>query len=83
MTPRTILPAAAVTWIALAGAAAAHVDHGGAGGFISGFTHPILGWDHVAAMVAVGLWGHSSGARRSGSCRSSSRSSWRSPPRPA
>ena len=19
--------------------------------------HPILGWDHVAAMVAVGLWG--------------------------
>ncbi|MBA6412509.1 HupE/UreJ family protein [Parahaliea sp. F7430] len=28
-----------------------------AGGFSSGFMHPILGWDHVAAMVAVGLWG--------------------------
>ncbi|MEY8876513.1 MAG: HupE/UreJ family protein [Leptothrix sp. (in: b-proteobacteria)] len=28
-----------------------------AGGFISGFFHPILGWDHVVAMVAVGLWG--------------------------
>lgn len=27
------------------------------GGFASGFMHPILGWDHVAAMVAVGLWG--------------------------
>jgi urease accessory protein len=27
------------------------------GGFASGFTHPILGWDHVIAMVAVGLWG--------------------------
>jgi urease accessory protein len=27
------------------------------GGFFSGFTHPILGWDHVIAMVAVGLWG--------------------------
>jgi urease accessory protein len=27
------------------------------GGFTSGFTHPILGWDHVIAMVAVGLWG--------------------------
>lgn len=26
-------------------------------GFISGFFHPIFGWDHVAAMVAVGLWG--------------------------
>ncbi len=23
----------------------------------TGFLHPILGWDHVAAMVAVGLWG--------------------------
>ena len=28
-----------------------------AGGFVSGFLHPVLGWDHVAAMVAVGLWG--------------------------
>lgn len=30
---------------------------GVAGGFYSGFVHPILGWDHVIAMVAVGLWG--------------------------
>ena len=28
-----------------------------AGGFISGFTHPLSGFDHVVAMVAVGLWG--------------------------
>ena len=27
------------------------------GGFISGFTHPLFGWDHVIAMVAVGMWG--------------------------
>ena len=27
------------------------------GGFFSGFAHPVLGWDHVIAMVAVGLWG--------------------------
>lgn len=27
------------------------------GGFISGFTHPMLGPDHILAMVAVGLWG--------------------------
>ena len=27
------------------------------GGFISGFMHPIMGLDHVVAMVAVGLWG--------------------------
>ena len=42
--------------------AAAHTDSGLAGGFISGFVHPILGWDHVVAMVAVGLWGAFLGA---------------------
>ncbi|MEO0909331.1 MAG: HupE/UreJ family protein [Pseudomonadota bacterium] len=26
-------------------------------GFFSGLTHPIFGWDHMAAMIAVGLWG--------------------------
>lgn len=35
----------------------AHEATGLAGGFASGFMHPLLGWDHVAAMVAVGLWG--------------------------
>lgn len=37
--------------------ALAHVEDGAGGGFLTGFLHPILGWDHVAAMVAVGLWG--------------------------
>ncbi|MBE1292770.1 MAG: Ni/Fe hydrogenase [Rhodobacteraceae bacterium] len=37
--------------------ALAHGEVGYGGGFVAGFTHPILGWDHVAAMVAVGLWG--------------------------
>ncbi len=37
--------------------ALAHSGDGVGGGFVSGFFHPILGWDHVAAMVAVGLWG--------------------------
>lgn len=27
------------------------------GGFLSGLKHPLLGLDHVVAMVAVGLWG--------------------------
>ncbi len=36
----------------------AHSDAGDlTGGFLSGFLHPLLGWDHVVAMVAVGLWG--------------------------
>ncbi|EEE43291.1 HupE/UreJ family protein [Roseibium alexandrii] len=47
---------------ALAAPALAHTGHGYGGGFISGFAHPILGWDHVAAMVAVGLWGAFLGA---------------------
>ena len=37
--------------------ALAHEGAGAIGGFTSGFTHPIFGWDHVVAMVAVGLWG--------------------------
>jgi urease accessory protein len=35
----------------------AHAGHGVADGFISGLVHPLLGWDHLVAMVAVGLWG--------------------------
>lgn len=35
----------------------AHEGGGVGGGLVTGFLHPILGWDHVAAMVAVGLWG--------------------------
>jgi urease accessory protein len=37
--------------------ALAHIQRGEAVGFLSGFEHPISGLDHVAAMVAVGLWG--------------------------
>jgi urease accessory protein len=44
-------------FILFAGPALAHTEGGISGGFISGFSHPILGWDHVVAMVAVGLWG--------------------------
>ena len=42
--------------------ALAHTQAGEAGGFASGFHHPISGWDHVLAMVAVGLWGAQLGA---------------------
>jgi urease accessory protein len=37
--------------------AGAHIVHGEAIGFVSGFEHPISGFDHIIAMVAVGLWG--------------------------
>ena len=35
---------------------------GMAGGFVGGLSHPVFGLDHVAAMVAVGLWGAFLGA---------------------
>jgi urease accessory protein len=35
----------------------AHADAHPGGGFVAGFLHRISGFDHVVAMVAVGLWG--------------------------
>jgi urease accessory protein len=43
--------------------ASAHSEGGGAGGFSSGFGHPLTGLDHIVAMVAVGLWGAFLGGR--------------------
>jgi urease accessory protein len=58
-TPRFLLSAALALLCCLGSPAAfAHVGQGDiAGGFASGFVHPINGWDHVLAMVAVGIWG--------------------------
>lgn len=42
--------------------ARAHQETGTIGGFVSGFLHPLTGLDHIAAMVAVGLWGAYLGA---------------------
>lgn len=40
----------------------AHEQAGIAGGFASGFQHPLTGLDHMIAMVAVGIWGAQLGA---------------------
>jgi urease accessory protein len=40
----------------------AHNPAGIAGGFVSGFLHPLSGIDHILAMVAVGIWGAQLGA---------------------
>jgi urease accessory protein len=37
----------------------AHAGHG----IASGFLHPFFGWDHLIAMLAVGAWGATLGAR--------------------
>jgi len=57
MTPdRSFRP---LCWLALVGCLAptlafAHPGHDT--GLIDGFAHPFLGWDHLAAMLAVGAW---------------------------
>jgi urease accessory protein len=58
-TPRDLLTVAIAFIMTLCSPfALAHVGQGDiAGGFSSGFVHPINGWDHVLAMVAVGIWG--------------------------
>jgi urease accessory protein len=35
----------------------AHVDQAEAAGFMTGLQHPWSGFDHILAMIAVGLWG--------------------------
>jgi urease accessory protein len=53
----TIQVVLAVLFAALASPALAHTGGSVAGGFAGGFAHPLAGADHIAAMVAVGLWG--------------------------
>jgi urease accessory protein len=53
--------AIAALLVGLASPALAHTGSVG-GGFVGGLLHPLFGPDHVAAMVAAGLWGAFLGA---------------------
>ena len=46
-----------VMLMSLASAAYAHSGEEGANGFLAGVLHPVTGFDHLLAMVAVGIWG--------------------------
>jgi urease accessory protein len=48
---------------ALPSLALAHPGHGIGTGFVHGFHHPFSGWDHLLAMIAVGLWAVQLGGR--------------------
>ena len=58
--PKSVLVMLATFASALPLLASAHVGADGAAhhdiGFVQGFLHPFTGMDHLAAMVAVGLW---------------------------
>jgi urease accessory protein len=43
--------------------AQAHPGHGSGVGFTHGFAHPMMGLDHLLAMLAVGLWAAQLGGR--------------------
>src|SRR3546814_8038615 len=58
------LSLSALALAAMAPLAFAHPGHGSeVGSLIAGFAHPLLGLDHVLAMVAVGLWAAFLGGR--------------------
>lgn len=59
---RRTLPLALALGLAAA-PALAHVDPAEHGSFLAGLSHPLLGLDHVLAMVGVGLWGAVLGGR--------------------
>ena len=55
---RCVLAAAVcLTAIQFPDAALAHTEGDQVSGFLSGLSHPVSGWDHILAMIAVGLWG--------------------------
>jgi urease accessory protein len=41
----------------------AHVDAGSTSSFVAGVAHPLSGLDHIAVMIAVGLWAALKGGR--------------------
>jgi urease accessory protein len=48
---------------ALSQPCAAHTGEGAVGGLLSGLSHPLFGFDHLLAMLAVGIWGAQMGGR--------------------
>jgi urease accessory protein len=46
-----------VAALGLATGAQAHSGEGSVNGFLAGVLHPVTGFDHLLAMIAVGIWG--------------------------
>lgn len=66
MTPRSSALAGLATLLAIPAAAHpafAHTYGAAGGGLAHGFFHPLGGWDHLLAMLAVGVWAAQLGGR--------------------
>ena len=59
---KKLLITALVSMLTLPNTVYAHVDDGGAG-FMAGFSHPVLGFDHLLAMLSVGILSAQMGGR--------------------
>lgn len=62
MTQRLLRAAALILPVLAAGPALAHGGH--TEGLGAGFAHPLLGVDHLVAMLAIGLWAAQTGFSR-------------------
>ncbi len=62
-TPISLASIATLAAVFLPSVAFAHPGHLGPHTLLSGFEHPITGFDHILAMVAVGLWASQRGGR--------------------
>ncbi len=56
----------ALAFALIAAPASAHLSPEEHGSFMAGLTHPLMGLDHVLAMIGVGLWGAVLGGRARG-----------------
>ena len=63
MKTRPLSPAWLLLFAAAATTASAHPLHGSAASFTTGLAHPLGGWDHLLAMLAIGLWSAQLGRR--------------------
>ena len=63
MGRRLTAAALALPTVMFTGVAQAHTGVGPTAGFAAGFSHPLMGLDHVLAMVTVGLWAAMLGGR--------------------
>jgi urease accessory protein len=60
---RPALFLASLTLLGISPVAFAHPGHLGESGFATGLLHPFTGFDHLLAMIAVGLWAGQRGGR--------------------
>jgi len=61
ISPIALLGAAALAAVSMP--AFAHPGHSTYGGLLAGFVHPLSGFDHLLAMIAVGVWAAQLGGR--------------------